>query len=126
MTFDEIEKAISRGEDMPADIDPVDKSCWLSMRGIYRLYRAKLMTRDAARIEKAEVVRNFHHMKALQTRYIAGAAQYQEDIAQAGELAGTLCRAEGRDEALDTALRLITRMLGEGVTEKTVRGRLKL
>ncbi len=124
MTFDEIEKAVCQKEDLPGGADVQDKNCWMALSGLYTLFREKKITREDARKRKMEIKENYRQTYELQSRYRAALAQYQEDIFNAKELSGRLCKAGNALEALDIALMLISKMLGESITEKTVRKNL--
>lgn len=123
MTFEEIEKLILQGADIPKNLSGLDKNCWLALRGLYLSFKGGQIDRVLAKKLKAEVAESYRRMNVLHNQYTAALAQYQENIRQAAEWTSKLCKANDEQEALDIALRIISRMTGEEITEKTVRER---
>lgn len=125
MTFEDIELRASKGEDPPQNCGDEEKVCWFAIRGLYALYYAKKISRDAAKLQKKEISSCLRNLQADRTRYFVSCTQYMENIRNASKHKYRLVKAQTTEEALDLALKVISDMLGEDSTEMVVRRNLK-
>lgn len=126
MTFEDIELHASKGEDPPKNCGDEEKACWYAMQGLYALYYAKKISREEAKERKKEIAACYRNLTTDRTRYFASCVQYMENIRQASKYKYDMVKATTVEQALDLALKTISDMLGESMTEKAVRKSLRL
>lgn len=126
MTFEEIELQASKGNDPSKNIGDEEKACWYAMQGLYVAYYAKTISREEAKERKKEIASCFRTLQTDRNRYFASCCQYMENIRSASRHKYDLVKAGTIEQALDLALKVISDMLGEDMTEKAIRRNLGL
>lgn len=126
VTFEDIELRASKGEDPPKNCGDEEKACWYAMQGLYAMYYAKKISREEAKERKKEIAACYRNLTTDRTRYFASCVQYMENIRQASKYKYELVKATTIEQALDLALKTITAMIGEGMTEQAIRRTLNL
>lgn len=124
MTFEQIELLASKGESPLENIGDEEKMCWYAMQGLYAAYYAKKISREEAKERKKEIAGCFRTLQTDRTRYFASCVQYLENIRNADKHRYNMVKAKTVPEALSFALKTISGMLGESMTEKAVRRNL--
>lgn len=108
---------------MPEDLTAAEMLYALSVQSIYAQFSTGQIPRDQAVKEKAQLLSAARKHQRDILAYRAGCKEQQEDIRRAGELRAELVKAESKDDALELALQIISRMVGEEETERIVRGK---
>lgn len=124
MTFEQIELLASKGESPLENIGDEEKMCWYAMQGLYAAYYAKKISREEAKERKKEIAGCFRTLQTDRNRYFASCCQYMENIRSASKHKYDLVKAGTIEQALDLALKVISDMLGEDMTEKAIRRNL--
>ena len=123
MTFEQIELLASKGEEPLKNIGDEEKMCWYAMQGLYAAYYAKKISREDAKERKKEIAGCFRTLQTDRTRYFASCVQYLENIRNADKHKVDMVKAKTVPEAFSLALKTISDMLGENMTEMAVRKR---
>lgn len=126
MTFEEIELQASKGNDPPGNLGDEEKCCWYAMRGLYALFYAQKISREIAKEQKKEIASCFRNLQYDRDKHFVSCAQYMENIRNASKHKYELVKAKTTEEALDLALKVISDMLGEDMTEKAIKRNLGL
>lgn len=126
MTFEEIEKDILSGSELPDNISEPERMCRYALTGLYQVFRAGQIDRTEARKRKRDIAENYRRMCFLKARYFAAMSQYQENLRLASKHRYELTKAQTERDALDLALKTLTDMFGEPSVERAVREKLKL
>lgn len=126
MTFEEIEKDILSGSELPDNISEPERMCRYALTGLYQVFRAGQIDRTEARKRKRDIAENYRRMCFLKARYFAAMSQYQENLRMASKHRYELTKAQTELDALDLALKTLTDMFGEPSVERAVREKLKL
>lgn len=116
----DIDRIVKRGEPLPKDLTAAEMLYAFSVRSIYTQFSAGQITRDQAVREKAQLLTAARKYQQDIFTYRAGCKVQQENIRRAGELRAALVKAADVQEALKTALQVISEMTGEETTEKVV------
>lgn len=126
MTFEQIELLASKGEEPPKNLGDEEKMCWFAMQGLYSAYYAQKISREEAKERKRDIAACFRTLQTDRTRYFASCCQYMENIRSASKHKYDMVKATTVEQALDLALKTLSDMLGENMTEKAVRKSLRL
>lgn len=127
MDFEQIEICAIRGEELDARLSLPEMECFIVLSDLYRRYRCGITAKEDAGREKRKIRTAYEQAKREYVSRSCAYAQYQEDIRNAGTLRQELIRASNAGasdrEKLSIALKIITAMTGEDLTERTVMGR---
>ncbi len=125
MEPNEIERRAMNGWDLPEDASLPERCYYWTMWGLWQQYRAGDISRDTAAKEKRKALRLFRESDALQKNCLAAYERQQSNIRCIGTLRTELIRAGTAEDKLSIALRMLSLMTGEDVTEKMVRGKME-
>lgn len=117
----DIDRLLKRGEPLPEDLTAAEMLYALSVRSIYAQFSTGQIPRDQAVKVKAQLLSAARKYQQNIFSYRAGCKEQQENIRRAGELRAELVKAESKDDVLELALQIISRMVGEEETERIVR-----
>lgn len=116
----DIDRIVKRGESLPEDLTAAEMLYALSVRSIYAQFSAGQIPRDQAVKEKAQLLSSVRKYQQDILTYQAGCKEQQRSIRRAGELRAELAKSKDAQEALKTALQIISAMTGEETTEGMV------
>lgn len=126
MTFEEIERDILSGNELPDNAGEPERMCRYALTGLYQVFRAGQIDRAEARRRKRDIAENYRRMCTLQDRYCAAMGQYQENLRLASKHRYELTKAQTERDALDLALKALTDMFGDASVERAVREKLNI
>ncbi|HBN56865.1 MAG TPA: hypothetical protein DD414_08820 [Lachnospiraceae bacterium] len=121
--FGEIEQCVVEGNLPSKEWLPHQMNTYYAVQGLYQAFRGQYLDRQAAKRVKAELKRNYELTCEQYARFCCREIQYQYDIQMAGSLRAELVKSKDVQDALKTALRIISAMTGEEETERIVRGK---
>lgn len=117
-SLDDIEKLAKDHKPVPEAFSPADLCFYWTMRGIYDSFRSKKLNRDEAKAAKGQA-QIMHGTFSMTLDGALNACREREKAIKAvGSLRTELHKAKTLDEKYRIALKAISAMTGETVTEK--------
>lgn len=121
MDANEIERRAMGDSGMPEDVTLPELCYYRTMCSLWQQYRDGRISRDTAAKEKRKVLRLFRETDALCKASLAAYREQQQHIRSIGTLRTELHAAGTAAEKLRIALRMLSLMTGEDVTERVER-----
>lgn len=118
MIPDEIEKLARDKKPLPQYSTLPDACYYQTIRGLWDGVRSGRISKDEAHAEKKRILRQYAEFRAAYENCCAVYRAQQDSIRRIGTLRTELHRAESTEDKLRIALRCISIMTGENVTEK--------